>query len=558
MICNKNKRKQKLETKTKTFQDDIEFDVELSESSDEFITDSSESEDSDKHNETLSFYWNLHKIKQEKDKSIVKPKSVDPKYRKEIVQKDINFIKTSIKEEKKKRPIEDVYEETKHFSHVISERDKLAYNMYRKAYCEMDEEESVYAWNALAPREHKLWRQKSSDTQDRKRNKSLNLCEQARYSDYSTTNYENDDLDLPTLFPDAATEVKKLLTIFADKLSEVKLIWLAFGSGLQEAVEQFTKLTEFQKYFVALSNETVNVDRSSLSKHFVAIRKIVFHQRLKCPAMNSILNFENFGNDDFVYVQTRDSPGIKIARIKEKHLNGKVIIGCQFVLPNNSELEQICPIYRNNLIMINDGTEFRFKHQEIIGRCIVLNFSDYISARPTDIPEQDVYFCTHIKTSKRLIRPVVVDELTNVLEMHRGEIYYFKFDGTEDLVYDNQALGNTSLKMEHVSDGEEFLVKPEVDFDGNVVNSQIDQEVQIKVENQEEGELIIPDIIVHLNDQSEFSKDETSVDQPVEIILYDDTTSTINLADTENVLFVINKKYSTNNCLEDGEIIEID
>lgn len=546
-----------METKTKTLQDDIEFDVELSESSDEFITDSSESEDSDKHNGTLNFYLDLHKIKQEKDNDIVKPKSVNPKYRKEMAQNDLNFIKTSIKEEKKKRPIADVYEETKNFGHIISERDQLAYNMYWKAYCEMDEEESVYAWNALTPREHKLWGQKASDTH-RKRNKSLNLCEQARDSDYSTTNYENDDLDLPSLFPDAATEVKKLLAIFADKLSEVNSVRMAFGSGLQEAVKQFTKLTEFQKYFVALSNESVNVDRFSLSKHFVAIRKIVFHQRLKCPPMNSIFNSENFGNDDFVYVQTRDSPGIKIARIKEKHLNGKVILGCQFVLPNNSELEQICPIYRNNLIMINDGTEFRFKQQEIIGRCIVLNFSDYISARPTDIPEQDVYFCTHIKTWKRLIRPLVVDELTNVLEMHRGEIYYFKFDGTEDLVYDNQELCNASWKSEPVSEGEEFLVKPEVDFDGNVVNSQIDQEVQIKVENQEEGELIIPDIIVHLNDQSEFSKDDTSVDQPVEIILYDDTTNTINLADTENVLFVIDKKDSTNNRLEDGEIIEID
>lgn len=547
--------------------------MRVPESSDEFVTDSSdfETNSDDCSNEKMDFKMEILEKQQEHLDVNVNIKSESKfKYKESTLHNNLydEFITKDLASNITNKRTISVSENEHVKESIISSRDEPGFNLYRKAYCEMDEEEVVLAWTGLPPREHKLWRKRASDVQSTKPDKLLkpmNLFERAR-NIADAANFVSGDLDLPALFPDAAIEVKKLLAKCADQLSQINMIRMVFGSSIQENVKKFTKLIELQKYVFtkALNNDTIGVESSYLTKRFVTIRSIIFKHRLKSPAMRPTFSLENlvergqsYDNDDFVYVQTADSSDIRIARIKEKYLNGKVILGCQFVMPNSAELEQICPIYRNNVIMVNDGTEFRFKSQDIVGRCIVLNFSDYITARPTDIPEKDVYFCTHLRTSKRLIQPLVIDELTNILENYSGEVYYFAFNGTEDLVHDNQVLPVTNVKVEKE---EEVLIKTEEDYDGSFVNSEMGQEVQVKKEYGDEDELVIPDMTVQVNDFTKFSVGglhTKTVDQPLEIILYDDTTNTINLADTEDVLFVVDKSDFTENSIND-EVIEID
>lgn len=587
---NKNKRKQKLETKTKALEDEIEFDVELPESSDEESSeDTDESEQcsvEEGQEELVGFEVELYEIKQEKPND---GKFISPKRGRKRPDYD-STSKALVTKIKRKRKQVEVHAETESSDdmeeNVITERDEGGFNLYKEAYTEMDDEEAVYAWIALAPREHSLWRRKATylkeqtNLQGQKtyQARNWNLSERTRSIAYPSANMESDDLDLPTLFPDAATEVKKLLARFAEKLSELNVVRQIFGTGFLERVKNFTKLTELQKDFFTqvYYNDTVTVDTSYLVDRFVPIRNSIFKQRLKSPAMKftsnveKLLEREGYSDiDDFVYVKTADSTDIKIARIKEKYMNGKVILGCLFITPNSIELEHICPIYRNNVIMVNDGNEFKFKSQDIVGKCVVLSFSDYITARPTDIPEQDVYFCTHIKTCKRLLRPLVIDELMNVIENYRGEVYYFKFNDTEELVHDNQIMWSTNVKDELNNEVEEaqVQVKTELDDDeSSVVNNEIVPEVQVKVEEEEtvvkvecqdQAELIIPDLTVIDSESSEYVTNKKD-NRPLEIILYDDTTNTINLADTEDVLFVVDKSSFSNNLLEDGEVIEID
>ncbi|XP_045461184.1 protein polybromo-1 isoform X2 [Harmonia axyridis] len=65
----------------------------------------------------------------------------------------------------------------------------------------------------------------------------------------------------------------------------------------------------------------------------------------------------------------------------------------------------------------------------IVGRCSVLDYNDYISCRPTEIPENDVFVCTSIYDEMtRQTRKLLADGLKKVAhspQVTEDEVYYF-------------------------------------------------------------------------------------------------------------------------------------
>uniref|UniRef100_A0A336LXM5 CSON009736 protein n=1 Tax=Culicoides sonorensis TaxID=179676 RepID=A0A336LXM5_CULSO len=490
----RNKRKQKFETITQSLEDEIEFDVQLPKNTVE---------------------------QNEKEKKLTESKL------------------TENEKAKKKR----LYEEPQ--THPIKLK-MTEIDIFKEIYNEMDDDELNDAWNGLTRCEQAVWKRKAFDFNTK-----------SKIDHYFKPNFvpnsENDDLDLPSRFPDAFAESKKLLVKFTKELSEENTIRYLFGSTLMESLLNANKFSEIEKtFFSSIYYSDTKLDMNSILKQFYDIKKQMIGDSLKVRQMKSVEQIVNSSTDqldykidDFVYVLNDSGPDKKMVRIKEMYLKGKVIVGRLFVTPSNDEMEFISPIYKNNVLMMYDGKEFKFSSDNIIGKCIVLNFSDYISARPTDIPEEDVYFCTHIKTNKYLHNPLVIEELTNVLETYPGEVYYFQFDGTEELVHDNQVqcdfITNDILPIKQ----EEIVIKPEINLndDDEILTSQYEENY----------------------DNNENESNTTTPEERHEIILYDDSKKIIDLADTEDFVFVVDNSNSLISNepvfpeeIEEGEILDID
>lgn len=622
----KNKRKQKLETKTKSLDDEIEFDVEPPESSDENEAESDSQEEEEENEEASNDETmaecevELHEVKKEfpdpvdEENEALDNGETENEVRQKRKRKPPDYFhfddydtQSLVKKIKKPLPRTKTPPLIRIPSPVKIEEPELGFNLYRESNMEMDEEEVSAAWNALSPREHNIWRKKEYVLKCTQKNGNTNdipTSEHTKHVSSLNASLDNGDLDLPTHFPDARAEVQRLFQRFVERLMTIKE-YRRFDENLElvKRAKTFKTLKELQKEFwKKILNKEYSISQNQLIHlfyNYFTTRSLIFEPRLRTSAWK--INANNIRKaiheieqekineiDDFVYVKTAkaSSNRVKIARIKEKFMNGQVMAGCLFAEPSLNELEQICPIYKNNVIMIANGTDFKFKADDIVGKCIVLSFSDYIVARPTDIPEPDVYFCTHIKTSKnRLIQPLVIEELTNVLENYRGEVYYCKFGEPENLIYDNQitwiAENNeiitsepfpVQIKPEIVVPEPSVQIKteiaepePSVPIKEEIVEEIITSEndVVVKIEGFEDDEENATLTVINPGTSDEEDLEEGEIkkeDQPHEIILYDDTQKIINLADTENVVFVIDKSHvlNQNNTLEDGEVIELD
>ncbi|XP_050303913.1 protein polybromo-1 isoform X2 [Anthonomus grandis grandis] len=83
--------------------------------------------------------------------------------------------------------------------------------------------------------------------------------------------------------------------------------------------------------------------------------------------------------------------------------------------------------YKNEVLLSTD--EDINPIVSIIGRCSVLDYNDYVSLRPTEIPEQDVYICTsiydEISRQIRKLPPEGLRKYYHLPDVVEDELYYF-------------------------------------------------------------------------------------------------------------------------------------
>ncbi|XP_030370298.1 protein polybromo-1 [Scaptodrosophila lebanonensis] len=132
---------------------------------------------------------------------------------------------------------------------------------------------------------------------------------------------------------------------------------------------------------------------------------------------------------DFVYVATQTGKQ-SIAQVQQIWENqGKSYFKGPWLLPPN----EISPplgkqFYRQELLL--STVEEISPVIGIVGRCAVLEYSEFISSRPTEITESDVYICESVYDEmKKALRKLVVGNLRKFqhsAEVTQDEIFYFK------------------------------------------------------------------------------------------------------------------------------------
>lgn len=132
---------------------------------------------------------------------------------------------------------------------------------------------------------------------------------------------------------------------------------------------------------------------------------------------------------DFVYVATQTGKQ-SVAQVQQIwEINGKSYFKGPWLLPPS----EITPalgkqFYRQELLL--STVEDISPVIGIVGRCAVLEYSEFIGCRPTEIAESDVYICESVYDEmKKALRNLVVGNLRKFqhsAEVTEDEIFYFK------------------------------------------------------------------------------------------------------------------------------------
>ncbi|XP_030752668.1 protein polybromo-1 isoform X2 [Sitophilus oryzae] len=132
---------------------------------------------------------------------------------------------------------------------------------------------------------------------------------------------------------------------------------------------------------------------------------------------------------DFVYVVV-DGGRQVIAQIDSiwETQDGKCYFrGPWFIFPSEVPNATNKLYYRNEILLSTE--EDVNPIVSIIGRCVVLDYNDYVAFRPTEIPETDVYICTsvydEINRQMKKLPPEGLKKYFHLPEVVEDELYYF-------------------------------------------------------------------------------------------------------------------------------------
>ncbi|XP_064554339.1 protein polybromo-1 [Drosophila montana] len=132
---------------------------------------------------------------------------------------------------------------------------------------------------------------------------------------------------------------------------------------------------------------------------------------------------------DFVYVATQSGKQ-SVAQVQQIwELNGKSYFKGPWLLsPSETTPALGKQFYRQELLL--STVEDMSPVIGIVGRCAVLEYAEFISSRPTEIAESDVYICESVYDEvKKALRNLVVGNLRKFqhsAEVTEDEIFYFK------------------------------------------------------------------------------------------------------------------------------------
>ncbi|ALC47662.1 polybromo [Drosophila busckii] len=132
---------------------------------------------------------------------------------------------------------------------------------------------------------------------------------------------------------------------------------------------------------------------------------------------------------DFVYVATQTGKQ-SVAQVQQIwELNGKSYFKGPWLLSPSETTPTISKqFYRQELLL--SPVEEVSPVIGIVGRCAVLEYAEFISSRPTEIAESDVYICESVYDEvKKALRNLVVGNLRKFqhsAEVTEDEVFYFK------------------------------------------------------------------------------------------------------------------------------------
>lgn len=356
----------------------------------------------------------------------------------------------------------------------------------------------------------------------------------------------------------------------------------------------FSSIHLLRKSNTQNSHEEAEINKATckMLSHYIKVRDTLCEngQRLSSPALDVApqtpdeINYVKILHQvhkryDFVYVKIAGEIDIKVARISKFLRNNTAFEGECFeplakFLPSTTKLT-----YNNTLCYVKKGKLDEFYMTDIVGKCMVLSEDEYEKGRPTYFNEKDVYVCTHVAIQRKFLRKMssfCMQKLLRSLGKLKSEIYYFKFDGTETLVCDNEVDGEIPQETNEIESNEKIDLPETVeendiqyseDFhidDSSTLSSYLEQntnghpeineandeddddDVALIETNQDDDDVISihsddpdPEPIEYQNPSSVPETFEEENDSSENIILFDDETH--NIIDPKKVVFVVNQ-----------------
>ncbi|KAK6643901.1 hypothetical protein RUM43_000166 [Polyplax serrata] len=197
-------------------------------------------------------------------------------------------------------------------------------------------------------------------------------------------------------------EPKRIMCVFKDRL-EKHITEIA-------ELEEYEKLEEREKPNIQLMNMPANPDISA------------YYQQLN-------LQWGAIKTGDFVYIETEN--GTRLAAQVDTiwaNKEGECFIkGPWFLRPQEIFYIPGRTFYKQEMFL--GCLEDVHPVQNVVGRCCVMEHAEYISCRPTEIEEKDVYICQSIYNEQRRQLTKMVNGLkryTHSDTVTQDEIYFFR------------------------------------------------------------------------------------------------------------------------------------
>ncbi|XP_028302620.1 protein polybromo-1-like [Gouania willdenowi] len=131
---------------------------------------------------------------------------------------------------------------------------------------------------------------------------------------------------------------------------------------------------------------------------------------------------------DYVYIGSHGLVRHRVARIEKLWIRDGTgyFFGPIFIHPEETEHEPTKMFYKKEVFLSN--LEETCPMTCILGKCIVLSYKDYLSCRPTEVPEENVLLCEsrYIESEKQMKKFKGLKRFCLSGKVLEDEIYYFR------------------------------------------------------------------------------------------------------------------------------------
>ncbi|KAM4613548.1 polybromo 1, like isoform 2-T3 [Polymixia lowei] len=131
---------------------------------------------------------------------------------------------------------------------------------------------------------------------------------------------------------------------------------------------------------------------------------------------------------DCVYIQSHGLSKPRVGRIEKLWVqNGATFFfGPIFIHPEETEHEPTKMFYKREVFLSN--LEETLPMTCVLGKCMVSSFKDYLSCRPTEVPEEDVLLCEsrYIESEKQMKKFKGLKRFSLSSKVVEDELYYFR------------------------------------------------------------------------------------------------------------------------------------
>ncbi|CAL8338081.1 unnamed protein product [Merluccius merluccius] len=179
---------------------------------------------------------------------------------------------------------------------------------------------------------------------------------------------------------------------------------------------------------------------------------------------------------DCVYIQSHGLSKPRVARIEKLWVqNGATFFfGPIFIHPEETEHEPTKMFYKKEVFLSN--LEETLSMTCVLGKCMVSSFKDYLSCRPTEVPEEDMLLCEsrYIESEKQMKKFKGLKRFSLSGKVVEDETYYFRkliVPQKEASPLLNKKIEELELKLADIEDGDEDIEDLEEDDEAPVTPS---------------------------------------------------------------------------------------